>query len=101
MCDVSYCVTKSRGGTLCKERSLNCSLFPVQGFGDMIDAEIIFNERGSKGFGFVTFMNSEDANIARDGVSGKIIDGRKVEVRNGGRKEDHGKLSQGVKFHFF
>lgn len=56
-------------------------VFLLQGFGDIIDAEIIFNERGSKGFGFVTFMNTEDANVARDAISGKIIDGRKVEVR--------------------
>ena len=53
---------------------------PFQGFGNIIDAEIIFNERGSKGFGFVTFMNAEDANVARDATSGKVIDGRKVEV---------------------
>lgn len=49
----------------------------------MIDAEIIFNERGSKGFGFVTFMRAEDANVARDAISGKVIDGRKVEVSMG------------------
>lgn len=53
----------------------------LQGFGEIIDAEIIFNERGSKGFGFVTFMNAEDANAARNSISGKIFDGRKVEVR--------------------
>ena len=56
--------------------------FFFQGFGDIIDAEIIFNDRGSKGFGFVTFMNAEDANIARDSISGKNIDGRKIEVRS-------------------
>ena len=52
----------------------------VQGYGDILDAEIIFNERGSKGFGFVTFMNAEDANRAREALSGKVIDGRKIEV---------------------
>ena len=51
-----------------------------QGYGDIIDAEIIFNERGSKGFGFVTFMNAEDADRARVDISGRVIDGRKVEV---------------------
>lgn len=54
--------------------------FPPQGFGDIIDAEIIFNERGSKGFGFVTFMNTEDANSARNAISGKVIDGRTIEA---------------------
>ncbi len=52
----------------------------MQGYGDIVDAEIIFNERGSKGFGFVTFMNAEDANRARVDISGRIIDGRKIEV---------------------
>ena len=52
----------------------------VQGYGDIVDAEIIFNERGSKGFGFVTFSNAEDANRAREDISGRVIDGRKVEV---------------------
>lgn len=60
---------------------LFCTSFsPSQGFGDIIDAEVIFNERGSKGFGFITFMNPEDANRARDAISGKTIDGRRVEV---------------------
>jgi RNA binding protein fox-1 len=35
-------------------------------FGRILDVEIIFNERGSKGFGFVTFANSGDADRARD-----------------------------------
>lgn len=57
------------------------SLFlSFQGFGEIVDAEIIFNERGSKGFGFITFMTAEDANVARDAISGKTIDGRRVEV---------------------
>ena len=30
-------------------------------FGPILDVEIIFNERGSKGFGFVTFANSSNA----------------------------------------
>lgn len=34
-------------------------------FGKILDVEIIFNERGSKGFGFVTFENSADADRAR------------------------------------
>ena len=40
------------------------SLF--QKFGPILDVEIIFNERGSKGFGFVTFANSADADRARE-----------------------------------
>ena len=45
-----------------------------------MDAEIIFNERGSKGFGFVTFSNGDDALKAKDDLNGKVIDGRKIEV---------------------
>ncbi|CAF0738050.1 unnamed protein product [Adineta ricciae] len=49
-------------------------------FGEIIDTEIIFNERGSKGFGFVTFACSEDADAAREKFHGAIIEGRKIEV---------------------
>lgn len=42
--------------------------------------EIIFNERGSKGFGFVTMVNSADAERAREKLHGTIIEGRKIEV---------------------
>lgn len=49
-------------------------------FGQIADAEIIFNERGSKGFGFVSFVNPGDANRAKRAYDGLIIDGRKIEV---------------------
>ncbi|XP_065163988.1 RNA binding protein fox-1 homolog 2 isoform X2 [Atheta coriaria] len=51
-------------------------------FGSILDVEIIFNERGSKGFGFVTFANSADADRARDRLHGSVIEGRKIEVNN-------------------
>ncbi|XP_022084758.1 RNA binding protein fox-1 homolog 3-like isoform X4 [Acanthaster planci] len=51
-------------------------------FGPIIDVEIIFNERGSKGFGFVTFQNSSDADRAREKLNGSIVEGRKIEVNN-------------------
>ena len=44
--------------------------------------EIIFNERGSKGFGFVTFAKGAEADSARDELHGNIVEGRKIEVRN-------------------
>ena len=43
--------------------------------------EIIFNERGSKGFGFVTFANSSDADRAREQLHASVVEGRKIEVR--------------------
>lgn len=51
-------------------------------FGPILDVEIIFNERGSKGFGFVTFANSADADRARDKLNGTVVEGRKIEVNN-------------------
>uniref|UniRef100_A0AAX7TB78 RNA binding protein fox-1 homolog 3 n=1 Tax=Astatotilapia calliptera TaxID=8154 RepID=A0AAX7TB78_ASTCA len=51
-------------------------------FGKILDVEIIFNERGSKGFGFVTFETSADADHAREKLNGTIVEGRKIEVNN-------------------
>ncbi|XP_061557056.1 RNA binding protein fox-1 homolog 3-like isoform X2 [Phycodurus eques] len=51
-------------------------------FGKILDVEIIFNERGSKGFGFVTFETSADADRAREKLNGTIVEGRKIEVNN-------------------
>ncbi|CAJ0608691.1 unnamed protein product [Cylicocyclus nassatus] len=49
-------------------------------FGSVIDVEIIFNERGSKGFGFVTMEKAADAEKARQELHGSMVEGRKVEV---------------------
>ncbi|CAG0881042.1 unnamed protein product [Cyprideis torosa] len=49
-------------------------------FGSILDVEIIFNERGSKGFGFVTFERSCDADVARERLNGTIVEGRKIEL---------------------
>ncbi|XP_069053262.1 RNA binding protein fox-1 homolog 2 isoform X2 [Lepisosteus oculatus] len=51
-------------------------------FGKILDVEIIFNERGSKGFGFVTFESSADAEKARERLHGTLVEGRKIEVNN-------------------
>ena len=53
-----------------------------QQFGPILDVEIIFNERGSKGFGFVTFASTSDADKAREQLNGTIVEGRKIEVNN-------------------
>lgn len=53
-----------------------------QKFGQILDVEIIFNERGSKGFGFVTFASSLEADKARLELNGTIVEGRKIEVNN-------------------
>ncbi|XP_054624083.1 RNA binding protein fox-1 homolog 3 isoform X5 [Dunckerocampus dactyliophorus] len=54
----------------------------VTQFGKILDVEIIFNERGSKGFGFVTFETTADADRAREKLNGTIVEGRKIEVNN-------------------
>jgi RNA recognition motif-containing protein len=51
-------------------------------FGTVTEAIIIknkFNDR-SKGFGFVTFENDEDAKKAVEGMNEQELDGRKVTV---------------------
>lgn len=58
---------------------INCIFF-FQKFGPILDVEIIFNERGSKGFGFVTFANSSDADRAREHLQATVVEGRKIEV---------------------
>ena len=58
--------------------------------------EIIFNERGSKGFGFVTFANSSDADRAREQLHATVVEGRKIEVCIRKEKEDKNSDS-----HFF
>ncbi|XP_035254900.1 RNA binding protein fox-1 homolog 3-like [Anguilla anguilla] len=60
---------------------LSCR-FLVSQFGKILDVEIIFNERGSKGFGFVTFETNEEAERAREKLNGTIVEGRKIEVNN-------------------
>ena len=62
-------------------------------FGEITDVEIIFNEKGSKGFGFLTFKNSEDAQRAKDTMHKRLIEGRVIEVNNAtprsGRSRSH------------
>uniref|UniRef100_A0A0B6ZT26 RRM domain-containing protein n=1 Tax=Arion vulgaris TaxID=1028688 RepID=A0A0B6ZT26_9EUPU len=61
-------------------RFREADLRQLLGFGTILDVEIIFNERGSKGFGFVTFANSSDADRAREKLNGTVVEGRKIEV---------------------
>lgn len=49
-------------------------------FGVILDAEIIFNERGSKGFGFVSFADAKDANRAKQKCDRMLVEGRQIEV---------------------
>ncbi|CAD6191671.1 unnamed protein product [Caenorhabditis auriculariae] len=44
-------------------------------------AEIAYNERGSRGFGFVTLASVEQAEKARTNFNRLVIDGRVIEIR--------------------
>ncbi|XP_077291875.1 RNA-binding Fox protein 1 isoform X11 [Arctopsyche grandis] len=79
--------------TICQPKRLHVSNIPFRfrdpdlrtmfgQYGTILDVEIIFNERGSKGFGFVTFANSGDAERARERLHGTVVEGRKIEVNN-------------------
>lgn len=53
-----------------------------EAFGEVLDAKVItdrFTGR-SRGFGFVTMANEEDAKAAIEGLNEKELDGRKVVV---------------------
>ena len=51
-------------------------------FGTIEEANVVF-ERGSgrsRGFGFVTFENEEDAKTAQEAMHGQEIEGRQIRV---------------------
>ena len=50
--------------------------------GEVVEAVVIMDKMTgrSKGFGFVTFANAEDAKKAVETMNGKDIDGRKLVV---------------------
>ena len=49
-------------------------------FGYVKDAEIIYNDMGSKGFGFVTMMRGQDAYRALLKLNNTTIEGRIIMV---------------------
>lgn len=49
-------------------------------FGTTFDVEVVYNERGSKGFGFVTFLAKKDALEAKRRMDREIVDGRRLVV---------------------
>ena len=48
--------------------------------GAVEDAEIIYNDKGSKGFGFVTMSRGRDADNALIRLNHSIVEGRIIEV---------------------
>jgi len=49
-------------------------------YGIVTHAEIIFNDKGSKGFGFVTMSTASSAHLARMSLDGVTVEGRRIEV---------------------
>lgn len=52
----------------------------IQIFGPIEDVEVVTNAKGSKGFGFLTFLRRHDADRAMRVKNGTIADGRKITV---------------------
>ena len=49
-------------------------------FGPVLHAVVIFNARGSKGFGFATMAREKDAQNALARLNNSIIDGRAISI---------------------
>ena len=62
------------------------------GYGELEDARVITDrETGrSRGFGFVTFHNADDANAAIDALDGADLDGRPIKVNPARERESRG-----------
>eukprot|EP00092_Neocalanus_flemingeri_P038441 GFUD01041849.1.p1 GENE.GFUD01041849.1~~GFUD01041849.1.p1 ORF type:complete len:390 (+),score=111.67 GFUD01041849.1:361-1530(+) len=60
-------------------RELNL-FYMFEQFGEVTDVEIIYNDKGSKGFGFVTLSKGRDADRAQLRLHGSTVEGRIIEV---------------------
>ena len=50
------------------------------GFGTVLDAEVIYSERGSKGYGFVTMARREEAELVLERLHLSVIDNRVIKI---------------------
>jgi len=59
-------------------------------FGDVSEAVVIIDKfsKRSKGFGFVTFENDEDAKKAESSLNGKEVEGRELRVNEAKPREE-------------
>lgn len=62
-------------------------------FGQVSNAEIVMNERGSKGFGFVTLDSKEASEAARAALNGTVVNGRVIEVKKATTMPHHRRSS--------
>ncbi|KAK3522214.1 hypothetical protein QTP70_032776, partial [Hemibagrus guttatus] len=56
-------------------------------FGTIISAKVMTENGRSKGFGFVSFKSSQEAELARNGMNGRMWDGKQIYVGEALRKE--------------
>ena len=59
-------------------------------FGEVSEAVVIIDKfsKRSKGFGFVTFENDEDAKKAESSLNGKEVEGRELRVNEAKPREE-------------
>jgi len=60
--------------------------------GEIATAEVIVDRASgrSRGFGFVTFVNSDDADRAKDALNGQELDGREIRVDHASSRDGGG-----------
>lgn len=58
-------------------------------YGSVVEAKVIYDRETdrSRGFGFVTFANKEDAEDAIRGLDGTTFDGRPIKVNEAQERE--------------
>jgi len=89
--DQQLATSQQQGTNQSEEKRLHVSNIPFRyregnlremfgKFGEILECEIIFNDRGSKGFGFITFKRAEDAEKAKNALHGTKVEGRKIEA---------------------
>ncbi|CAJ0577547.1 unnamed protein product, partial [Mesorhabditis spiculigera] len=80
-----------RGGEEYSDRRLFISNFPfswheddlrafLEDYGPVMEVNIVYNERGSKGFGFATIDDPDRCYRARMELNHTVVQGRRVEV---------------------
>ncbi len=71
-----------------------------EAFGEVLEARVIVDrDTGrSRGFGFVTFAQAEDADRAIAEMDGAELDGRRIRVNEAETRKPHGGGSGGGRF---
>ena len=68
-------------------------------YGTVTDAEVVTNEKGSKGFGFVSLSSPEEAASAQRALQGAVVEGRRIEVNRATPRAKPLPVSQFLSFH--